>query len=263
MPLPIAAVAGLAAGGAGGLLQGISSFFGGGGPDLSQDKTGGGWAYRLLEKSPYGRVPWGAGGDLYNAWRYGQLPRPLQRAMQSIYPMTQMMYSGITDEAALGASSAREDVARRMQERGVTGPQMTKYLQDIDYGLRLADLNAARQGQGLYANALANAWQDVYQRGFDEPARLMSIAAGVPSAGSNTPNLLSGAGNMLGAIGTGLVDYAGWGGGGTTGGGWSGTTDLTTLGGYGTIPKPGIPSLGSTGEYSPSPFTLTKGITLP
>ena len=131
----------------------------------------------------------------------------MQRALQSIYPMTQMMYSGTMDQMSRGATAGRDDVARRMAELGVTGPQYTANLQRIDDMMRMADLAATREGQTTYATALANAWQDIYQRGFDEPYKYFSIGMGVPATGGrNVGNILAGAGGAASNIGQWMME---------------------------------------------------------
>lgn len=202
-PISIGAITG----GIGSMIGGIGSMFGGGGKGYAQLPAGD-RLHDIIERGAYGDLPYFTGKDLKTAWMTGQLPLPLQRSLQALAPLMQMKYSGATDQMALGANAAREDVARRYGLSGVTGPQLTAALNDIDLKMRYGDLGAMREAASGYAGALAGAYSDVYNRSFSEPAAYMGLGMSGGGGGGYDPSrYFTGASNIMSSIGRGLADY--------------------------------------------------------
>jgi len=245
-------------GGVGGLMSGIGSIgsmFGLGGQG---ETPGQGRLTNIQDASKYGsKLPYATAQGVWDAWRYGQLPVPLQRSLQALQPLTQMQYAGTTDQLAMGATAAREDVARRYGERGVTGPQMTADLQRIDDTMRLGDMAARRQASQGYANAVSAAYSDIYGRAFSEPRSWfgLGVGGGDVGGGVNPWQAAAAAGQGLTQVGRNVMDFQGSGVPGVPDyagdignqfGGWSPTPGS---GGYGNFPQPGPPRLMGGGPY--------------
>lgn len=212
MAIPISAIIG-GVGAAGGIASGVGNILGsfgiGQGPAYAESPAGN-RLHDILEKGyGYGNLPYVSGKSLETAFKTGQLPLPLQRQLQSIYPMTQAMYTGTMDQAALGANAAREDVARRYAYSGVTGPQLTKSLQDIDDMMRSVDLAAMRESKGMYANALANAYGTIYGQAFSEPRAWFGLGSGgsYPSTSTGIGPGLSATGDYISNIMKSIAGY--------------------------------------------------------
>ena len=209
MALPLAAIgAGMgAAGSATGMIGQLKDLFGGGGPAYEQSMPGGKRVHDVLERGfGYGNLPYTTGKALEQAWRFGQLPLPMQQSLQAILPLTQMMYSGTMDQAAMGANQAREDVARRYSERGVTGPQMTTDLQRIDDMMRQLDLQGRRAATTDYQNALSGMWNELTSRGWSEPLAWFGLGGGGGGGGGGVAPGLMGVGSALQQFGRNMTD---------------------------------------------------------
>lgn len=203
MPLPLAAI-GAGIGAAGGLMnigQGIAGLFGGGGGNPWDDAPGGNPFKKAVTN--WGYLGNRAGRAIKDAWVTGQLPLPMQRSLQAMYPAIKAQYWQDVDDTSM--STLREDIARGYEERGVTGPQMTQALQQERDRMQIADMYAQRNAGMNYANAVAGMWNEIFNQGVTGPLSYFGLSTG---QGGGSPSTLGGLGDALTGLGTNVSDLA-------------------------------------------------------